>query len=155
MNFLIRDVVRWLGAEPARQGLERLALTGLLIALCSNPCRGAQVSGSIEGTVTDASGAPVPSATVSAKNVETQAIREGVTDEGGRYLVVSLPVGEYEVRVKKAGFQEVARSGIRLVIGQDARVDVTLQVSAVKAEVRVTEDAPIVSTTTNDISGLV
>src|SRR2546423_6924274 len=156
MHFMIREIVgKWPGAGLVKWRVGRLALTVLLIVLCSNPCRGAQVSGSIEGTVSDALGAPVPSANVSAKNVKTEAIREAVTDEGGRYLVVSLPIGEYEVRVTKPGFQEVARSGIRLVIGQAARVDVTLQVSAVKAEVRVTEDAPIVSTTTNDISGLV
>ena len=62
---------------------------------------------------------------------------------------------QYEVSVSKSGFQEAIRSGIRLVVGQEAIVDLTLQVSAVTAEVRVSEDAPLVSPTTQDISGLV
>ena len=59
------------------------------------------------------------------------------------------------MRVKKNGFAEAVRSGIRLVVGQDARVDLTLRVGAVSEEMKVTGDAAIVSVTTQDISGLV
>jgi hypothetical protein len=105
--------------------------------------------------VTDPSGAPVPAASVTAKNTETGAERSSVTDDAGRYQILSVAVGQYEVKVSKSGFQEAVRNGIRLVIGQEASVDLQLQVNAVKAEVLVTGDAPIVSTTTRDISGLV
>jgi len=115
----------------------------------------AQISASIKGIVTDSSGAPVPSATVKTKNLETGAIRSGITDDLGRYLVLALPVGEYEVRVAKPGFQDAIRSGIHLVVGQEANVDLRLQVGAVNSEIMVTGDAPVVSTTTSDISGLV
>jgi len=119
------------------------------------PSARAQVSASIKGIVTDPSGAPVPAATVTTKNTETAAARSAITDGAGRYQIVWLAVGQYEVAVTKPGFQEAIRSGIRLVVGQEASVDLKLQVSAVTAEVRVREDAPIVSTTTRDISGLV
>jgi len=119
------------------------------------PSARAQVSASIKGIVTDPSGAPVPAATVTTKNTETGAARSAITDDAGRYQIVWLAVGQYEVAVTKPGFQEAIRSGIRLVVGQEASVDLKLQVSAVKAEVRVREDAPIISTTTRDISGLV
>ncbi len=115
----------------------------------------AQVSASIKGIVSDPSGAPVPAAAVTAKNTETGAFRTAGTDDAGRYQIVWLAVGDYEVTIAKPGFQQTVRSGIRLVVAQDATVDLTLQVSAVKAEVRVSEDAPIVSTSTRDISGLV
>jgi len=115
----------------------------------------AQISASIKGIVTDSSGAPVPSATVKTKNLETGAIRSGITDDLGRYLVLALPVGEYQVRVAKPGFQDAIRSGIHLVVGQEANVDLRLQVGAVNSEIMVTGDAPVVSTTTSDISGLV
>jgi hypothetical protein len=118
------------------------------------PARG-QVAASIAGTVTDSSGAPVASPTITAKNTETGAVRTALTDDAGRYQIVALAIGPYEVSVSKSGFQEAIRSGIRLVVGQEAIVDVTLQISAVKAEVRVSEDAPLVSPTTQDISGLV
>lgn len=97
----------------------------------------------------------MPSATVTANNIETGALRSATTDDAGRYQIILLAVGEYEVTIAKPGFQEAVRSGIRLVVGQDAIVDFSLQVSAVKTEVRVAEDAPIVSTSTRDISGLV
>jgi len=115
----------------------------------------AQSSASIKGIVTDPSGAPVPGAAVTAKNTETGAMRSANTDDAGRYQIVWVAVGQYEVAVSKPGFQEAIRSGIRLVVGEEASVDLKLQVSAVQAEVKVTEDAPIVSTTTRDISGLV
>lgn len=97
----------------------------------------------------------MPSATVTANNIETGALRSATTDDAGRYQIILLAVGEYEVTIAKPGFQEAVRRGIRLVVGQDAIVDFSLQVSAVKTEVRVAEDAPIVSTSTRDISGLV
>src|SRR6266481_7946010 len=115
----------------------------------------AQISASIKGIVTDSSGAPVPSATVKTKNLETGAIRSGITDDVGRYLVLALPVGEYQVRVAKPGFQDAIRSGIHLVVGEEASVDLRLAVGVEISQITVTADAPVVSTTTRDISGLV
>ena len=114
-----------------------------------------QVSASIQGSVSDASGAAVNGAAIQAKDLETGGMRSTVTDDSGRYLLLALPVGEYEVRASKSGFQDAVQTGIHLVLGQEARVDLRLQVGAVKAEVSVTSDAPIVTTTTQDISGLV
>jgi hypothetical protein len=133
----------------------RPALPMLFITLtCLQPA-GAQTSASIKGIVTDPSGAPVPSATVRTMNRETGAVRTSLSDAAGRYLVVSLPVGEYELRVTKSGFQDAIRSGIHLVVGEEATVDLRLQVGELKSDITVTGDAPIVSTTTTDISGLV
>src|SRR6266481_3842494 len=133
----------------------RLRLPTLLMMLTCLPSALAQSSASIKGIVTDPSGASVSAARVTAKNTETGAVRSASTDDAGRYQIVWLAVGQYELAVAKPGFQEAIRGGIRLVVGQEAGVDLKLQVSAVKAEVRVTEDAPIVSTSTRDISGLV
>src|SRR5712664_3741282 len=133
----------------------RLTLLTLFMVLSCLPPAHAQISASIKGVVTDSSGSPVPSATVKTKNIETGATRSGLTDDAGRYLVLSLPIGEYEVRVTKPGFQDAVRSGIHLVVSEEASVDVRLQVGAVKSEITVNGDAPIVSTTITDISGLV
>jgi len=130
-------------------------LPTLFLMLTCVPSARTQVPSSIKGVVTDPSGAPVPAATVTTKNTETGAARSASTDEEGRYQIVWLPVGQYQVAVTKPGFEEAIRSGIRLVVGQEARVDLRLEVSTVKAEVTVTQDAPMVSTTTRDISGLV
>src|SRR5882757_3529570 len=136
-----------------RRCLASLAL--VLLMLGCLPSARAQVSASIKGIVTDPSGAPVPAAAVRAKNLETGALRNSVTDEAGRYLVLSLPLGEYEIRVTKAGFQDAIRSGIHLVVGEEASVDLRLAVGVEISQITVTADAPVVSTTTRDISGLV
>src|SRR6266853_1399376 len=136
-----------------RRCLASLAL--VLLTLGCLPSARAQVSASMKGIVTDPSGAPVPAAAVRAKNLETGALRNSVTDEAGRYLVLSLPPGEYEIRVTKAGFQDAIRSGIHLVVGEEASVDLRLAVGVEISQITVTADAPVVSTTTRDISGLV
>src|SRR5712671_5260142 len=115
----------------------------------------AQVAASIAGIVTDASGAPISAAAVTAKNLETGALRSATTDDAGRYLILSLVVGQYELRATKAGFREAIRSGVNLAVAQEARVDVPLQVGTIETQVSVTSDAPLVVATTSDSSGLV
>ena len=118
-------------------------------------CLHAQISASVSGAISDASGAGIPAAEVQVKNMETGATRHSRTDAAGRYQVLALPVGEYQLRVSKAGFQEQIRDGIHLSVGEEARVDLMLQVGAVKQHVTVLEDAPLVSLSSRDLSGLV
>ncbi len=66
-----------------------------------------------------------------------------------------LPVGAYHVSARKEGFAEAVRSGIHLVIGEQASVDFDLQVGNSTQQITVTSDAAIVSTSTEDVSGLV
>src|SRR5258708_5575878 len=133
----------------------RCALIALFAFTCWLPAAQAQVSASIRGVVMDSTSAPVAQVTVIVKNLETGAVRTVATDEAGRYLVLALPVGRYEMRISKSGFQDTVQSGISLVVGEEASADLRLQISAVKSEVKVTSDAAIVSVTTRDISGLV
>ena len=130
-------------------------MPAIFLALTLSPGAHGQAAASISGVVTDASGAPVASAVVITKNLETGAVRNTMTNESGWYLVLALAVGPYEVRGGKAGFQEAIRSGVLLVVGQEARVDLRLQVGAVRTKVSVTGDAAVVSTSTINISGLV
>lgn len=115
----------------------------------------AQVSANISGTVADPSGATVSAAAVRVKNIDTGAIRTTVTDSYGHYQVLSLPVGEYEIRVNKPGFAEELRTGVHLVVGQDAAIDFKLRLGESSHQVTVNGDAPLVSVTTADVSGLV
>jgi hypothetical protein len=124
------------------------------VLLCA-PAARAQVSAAISGRVTDPAGATVSGAAVMAKNVETGETRSTVTDAVGHYWVPSLAVGEYEVHVTKQGFQEQVRGGIHLVVGQEASVDIALKLGQITEQVKVTADAPVVSVTAADISGLV
>lgn len=127
----------------------------ILLAILPLSPVSAQVSAGLSGTVTDQTGASVPSARVIAKNVDLGMERMSVTDAAGRYELGSLSVGTYEIHVTKRGFSEEVRTGIHLVVGQDATVDFRLRVGDASQRIQVSGDAPIVNTTTADISGLV
>ncbi len=127
----------------------------LLLVVSVAPLAFSQVTASVSGLVQDPSGAAVTAAAVTVKNVNTGLIRATATDAAGRYQVFALPVGEYEIQVTKEGFEKEIRTGIRLVVGQEATVDLSLRVGEVNQQVTVIADAPPVSLTTRDISGLV
>jgi hypothetical protein len=115
----------------------------------------AQVTASISGRIEDPSGAAIAMASVTVTDLETGAARAVTTDEGGNYRVLSLPVGRYEVRVESVGFKAVVHTGINLVVGQEAVVNLRLEVGQLQQEVTITTEAPIVNTTTASIAGLV
>ncbi len=128
----------------------------LILSVCLCPSFvSAQVSATLSGAVTDPSGAAVTGAAVTARNIDTGLSRRTVTNQAGRYQSFALPVGQYEVQVKKDGFAEGIRTGIRLVVGEDASADLGLKLGAVSEEVKVTGDAAVVNATTQDITGLV
>src|SRR5258708_19272481 len=77
------------------------------------------VGASLQGTVYDPSGAVVPQAEISIRNVDTGVVRTLMTDEGGRWREPVLLPGDYELRVSATGFQTVLRKGIHLAVGQD------------------------------------
>jgi carboxypeptidase family protein len=115
----------------------------------------AQVSATLSGIVTDPSGAAVAGADVTAKEADTGLTRNATTNNAGRYQLFALPVGQYELHIKKQGFSEGVHTGIQLAVGQEAVVDLQLRLGQVDERVTVNENAPIVSVTTSDISGLV
>jgi hypothetical protein len=128
--------------------------TSLLLLLFAVSAH-AQVSASLSGTVTDPSGGLVSAAAVTAKNADTGASRATVSDSEGHYQFYALPVGLYELRVAKPGFTEEVHTGVQLVVGQSATLDVTLKVGESTQQVTVEGDAAIVSATTSDAAGLV
>src|SRR5437879_3864499 len=92
----------------------------------------------ILGVLKDSSGAVVPDAAITAKNVETGLTRTAASAADGSYRLSALPVGAYEVRVEHPGFRTEVRSGLTLTVGQEAVVNLTLQVGAVEQTVAVT-----------------
>ncbi|HUI79109.1 MAG TPA: carboxypeptidase regulatory-like domain-containing protein [Bryobacteraceae bacterium] len=128
----------------------------LLGALLFSPAIGsAQVTASISGIVQDPAGMPVGGAAVTVKSLETGATRVVTTDEEGKFRALSLPVGQQEVRAEKTGFKAAVRTGIDLVVGQEAVVTLRLEVGEVVQQVTVVAEAPMVNTTTASVAGLV
>ena len=130
-----------------------LALTALVLVFTLRSS--AQTSAALSGAVTDPSGGTIVGATVTVTDLETGAAQTARTHQHGLYQVFALPVGEYEVRVAKEGFEEQVRTGIRLNVDQEATVDITLKVGHVSERIIVNSDAPLVSVNTADIAGFV
>ena len=138
------------------QTLRRLPIliSFLLLASLAISAAHAQTTGGITGIVTDSSGAVIQGAAINVKNTETGATRTATTNGSGRYFVLDLPIGEYRLTASNPNFRDAAWS-VKLLVNQEARVDFTLEISISMADVDVMDDAPMVSTSTTDISGLV
>ncbi len=134
---------------------QRWAWVTLLVCVVLSISGYAQVSAGLSGRVTDQTGAAITGATVTATNRDTGMSRTTVTTGSGSYLFVALPIGQYELRANKDGFAEEIRSGIVLVVGEDATANLHLQVGKVTEQVKVTDNVPVVNASTQDISGLV
>jgi hypothetical protein len=113
------------------------------------------VSASITGTITDASGAVVVNAAISAKDVNRGTTYSTVSNEAGIYLFPRIPPGNYEVRVEAKGFKTVIRSGIILEVNQRARLDIGLEVGALTESVNVTGEPPLLQTDTTIVGSTI
>jgi Carboxypeptidase regulatory-like domain/TonB dependent receptor len=94
-------------------------------------------TGSIAGTILDASGAGVPGATVKATNLATATVRTAVTDTAGAYLIPNLAVGTYDVSVEKQGFSALSFRSVVLTVAQNLTLNGSLQVGVTTQTVEV------------------
>jgi hypothetical protein len=120
--------------------------------LCAFAATAHAQNAQITGAVKDSSGAIIPGATVSARNVETGLAREAVTDGQGEYRLPSLPPGRYAVTTQLNGFSTESRPDITLIIDQTAIINFSLKPAAISETVTVTGESPIVDTTRSDVS---
>src|SRR5437763_11443699 len=125
----------------------------LLAALCVANAQ--TIGASLQGTVSDPSGAVISNAAIEIHNVETGAARNLRTDEGGRWREPVLLPGEYQIRVTAPGFQTTLRQGIHLTVGQEATVDLRLELGKNESTVSVVGEAPPVNLTSGSVTGLV
>jgi outer membrane receptor protein involved in Fe transport len=111
----------------------------IITFICISPTALAQTTtGGIRGVVTDASGASLPGATITAKNLATGVeIRTTATSEG-IYSVPRIIPGKYSVAVEAPGFKKTEVTDIEVSIGKDAVIDVKLETGAISEVVTVT-----------------
>ena len=130
----------------------RLLGRSFLLFLCAVCLAQAQtITGSIVGSVVDASGSAVPGTTITVRNQNTGITAEAVVDQSGAYSVPNLFAGRYAVETKKEGFQSIALKDIQLLASQTVREDFTLQVGQVTTAVAVTALAPLIHTDSHTI----
>lgn len=110
---------------------------------------------SLQGRVTDSTGAVLPGVTLTATHVDTNLHRTTITGDEGGYVLPSLPVGEYSIRAELIGFKVTELTGIILQVGQKANVDLSLQVGEISEQVRVTGEAPVLQTTNASLGQVV
>ncbi len=108
--------------------------------------------GSLTGTVTDASNAVVPNATVTITNQATGASRDILTDSHGDYLALNLEPGPYTITIKQAGFATFIQKNVLVVINQQQRVNISLQLGNVTQQVTVEASVPPLQTESAEVS---
>ena len=131
------------------------AVVLVIALLVSVVSASAQSTASISGRVLDERGEAVIDARVILRNVRTNISRLEMTDAFGRYGFAELAPGSYEVAADQAGFARELRQGIVLTVGQNAIVNFDLKAGAVSEVVVVRGDAPLVNTTSSEVSALV
>jgi hypothetical protein len=119
---------------------------GLVLGVVGAFAQGVGSSGRIRGTVTDASGAVLPSVSVAIVDPDTGFQRSATTDSSGQFQTTGLPPATYNVTAQHAGFATEIRKGLAVGVGQTIYVDFQLQVSQVSVQVEVTDEPPVVET---------
>ena len=109
--------------------------------------------GSIQGTITDSSGAAIPGAHVKVFNPGTGLSRTISTNDLGGYIASELPLGTYNITVEKDGFGTTTLTGIPVNVGSPTRADARLAAGAVQEMVQVTAEVPMVETASNTTGG--
>jgi outer membrane receptor protein involved in Fe transport len=110
--------------------------------------------GTIQGSVTDTTGASVPGAKVTVRNVDTGITRTTETNAEGEFNVPELQIGAYTVTIEKSGFQAAVTTGVQVVAATESRVDAVLKAGEVTQQVTVSaETLPQVETTSNTLGG--
>lgn len=121
------------------------------IALFTAAVSAQTISGTLVGRVTDSTGAVIPDASVTAKNEQTDLIRNGRTNHEGYYSLNFLPLGSYEVSVASPGFQTVIKKGVVVDLNRNTVADFTVAPSAVAESVQVSGETPLIETSQGDV----
>src|SRR5713226_7303874 len=144
-------------AASATAGLVKLwrlsmaVLLGTILLGFSAPIMGQAVNATLLGTTTDASGAVVGGARVTAMEMKTGVSRSATTNDSGNYEFADLPPGQYEVAAEKQGFKRAVRAGVDVVVNTDTRVNFALEPGAINESVVVTAEVAILQTDRADV----
>jgi Carboxypeptidase regulatory-like domain/TonB dependent receptor len=132
--------------------VKRLIFTSVLFLLASTVWVLAQTTnGSIQGTVTDPSGAAVTGANVTSRNMDTGLTTSTVTTDSGLYSLQNLPPGRYVVTVEGANLKRYSREGVTVLTAGSVGLDIQMQVGSASESVTVNADAAQLETATSDI----
>lgn len=109
----------------------------------------AQSTASLNGTITDTSGALVPAAKITAVNTATGAVRTGETNDAGVFSISSIIPGVYDITIEKQGFNALKFAGVKLTVDQELTLDEKLEISQQQITV-VVEGSQVAPINTSD-----
>ncbi len=121
-----------------------LCVSVVLCILLVRPSFGQVTTGTINGRVSDSSGAVIPGVNVNLTSTVIQGERTALSDEAGNYRFLLLPPGTYRVTYELPGFQKLVRDGIIVEVTKTTTLNVALGVAAVADTVTVTGESPVV-----------
>ncbi len=126
----------------------RNLLGGVIVLLLTSASVHAQAGATaqISGTVKDSSGGVLPGADVTAIQTDTGFKRSVITDSGGLYALVSLPIGPYRLDVTLTGFKSYSQTGIVLQVNSNPVIPVVLGLGQVEETVTVSGESPLIET---------
>jgi hypothetical protein len=137
-----------------RQAYALVLIVGLVLG-CAAIARGQSTYGSIQGTVTDGTGAAVPSAKVTLKNKATAEVQIVTTGDAGLYSFVNLDPGSYELDAEMAGFKRVTENDVIVEVQQATRADFVLQIGQASETITVTSQSPLLQAETSSLGQVV
>jgi hypothetical protein len=132
----------------------RVFVSALMVCALVVPAM-AQSTASLNGVVTDATGATVPNAKVTVTNQATGVASSSQTDSAGAYLFPSLPIGAYRIEVTASGFQKAVISDLNLPVATSVTQNVQLKIGQAAETVEIVAEAAVIDTTTNSIGQVI
>ncbi|HVN31729.1 MAG TPA: TonB-dependent receptor [Thermoanaerobaculaceae bacterium] len=136
-----------------RKVLQGAVIALMLLALAAPAVAQSSSSGGIRGVVRDAQGAVLPGVTVTAYSTALIAGKmTAITDARGAYRFPSLPIGTYVLEAELSGFVKVRQEDVRISIGRELGIDITLPQAKVAEVVTVSAEAPVISAVGNQVS---
>src|SRR5260370_20244857 len=115
----------------------RFLTVGALFFCCA--AASAQTTGSISGTVKDATGSVIPDLAMIARNVDTGVQQNATSNGDGFYAFTTLPVGRYEIETFRPGFKPYKRAGLTIDVGTKLQIDITLELGEQADQITVSD----------------
>ena len=127
-----------------------------LVILCLGRHLGAQMGvATLNGVVSDPTGAQVPGAKVTLESLTEKASRDTTTNANGEYVIPAIPPGTYKLTVNVGGFQPKTVTNVELTSGQGSTLNISLSISQSTQEVTVSEAPPLLETTTATLGSVI
>ena len=134
--------------------MQLLSLTTLILFVCVS-LQAQSTYGTVDGAVTDSSGAALPGAQVTLTNTGTQETRTQQTGSEGLYQFVNVIPGQYRLEIEKSGFKHYTHANVVVQVQQDTHIDATMPLGQVTETVEVSSEVPLLQSETSSLGQVV